>query len=126
MKESRTTNIKVLTKRCKCILTAIFMLAVTFGFMPPQKAVAAEEYPLYLCGTKVTSENAADIMGDGNFSYDNETKTLTVRGDLECKTKMPTVLLSNDGIEDLTIYVEKDSTLTQPFVNPVLSLVREC
>lgn len=124
MKESRTTNIKVLTKRCKCILTAIFMLAVTFGFMPPQKAVAAEEYPLYLCGTKVTSENAADIMGDGNFSYDNETKTLTVRGDLECKTKMPTVLLSNDGIEDLTIYVEKDSTLTQPFVNPVLSLMK--
>ena len=50
-------------------------------------------------------------MGDGNFSYDNETKTLTVRGDLECKTKMPTVLLSNDGIEDLTIYVEKDSTV---------------
>ena len=85
MKESRTTNIKVLTKQCKCILTAILLLAVTFGFMPPQKAVAAEEYPLYLCGTKVTSENAADIMGDGNFSYDNEKRhwlsgeTLNVR-----------------------------------------------
>jgi hypothetical protein len=126
MKESRTIGIRVLTKRCKCMVTAMLMLIMTLTFMQPKpvKAVAAEEYPLYLCGTKVTGENAGDIMGDGNFSYDNETKTLTIRGDLECKTKMPTVLLLNDGIEDLTIYVEKDSALTQPFVNPVVSIMK--
>ena len=124
MKESRTTNIRAFIKRCKCIMTAMLMLAVTFAFMPPLKAVAAEGYWLYLCGTQVTSENAADIMGDGNFSYDNETKTLTIRGDLECKTKMPTILLKNE-IEGLTIYVEKDSTLLQSSVNPVLSIMAD-
>ena len=127
MKETRSTENRTLIKRLKCAMTAMLMLAVTFTFMPanPLEANAVEEYWLYLCGTKVTSENAADIMGDGNFSYDAKTNTMTIRGDIECKTKMPTILLKNDGIQDLTIYVEKDSTLTQPYVNPVLSIFKD-
>lgn len=33
---------------------------------------------LWVCGERVTSENAADILGDGTVSYDIATKTLTL------------------------------------------------
>lgn len=44
-----------------------------------------EEYKLTICEVKVNSKNAADVLGDGVFSYDPETKTLTVKGDAYCE-----------------------------------------
>ncbi len=39
-------------------------------------------YDLYVAGTRVTSENASDILGDGAASYDASTKTLTISGNI--------------------------------------------
>ena len=36
------------------------------------------DYGMFIAETRVTSANAADILGDGQFSYDASTKTLTV------------------------------------------------
>ena len=68
---------------------------------------AAEEYPLYVAETTVTTENAGDILGDGVFSYDAETKTLTVNGDCTAAGSV----IYNNGINGLTINIEGDSTL---------------
>ena len=68
---------------------------------------ALPEGELLICHQAVTPENAADVLGDGVFSYDAEQKELTVNGDCSFKG---TVILS--FIEDLTINVTGDSRLT--------------
>lgn len=40
----------------------------------------ADEYGVSVAGTPVTSENAADVLGDGTASYDSATRTLTLNG----------------------------------------------
>ena len=91
-------------------LLSLFLLA--FSLSPLQ---AQTSYDFYICGTRVTSANAADILGDGVFSYNEATKTLTISGD----ARTPTAddegeeygVITNNEIEDLTIYITKDLTL---------------
>lgn len=69
-------------------------------------------YGMYIGETRVTSANAADILGDGQFRYDPSTKTLTVTN----------ANLTNDGalgggidnreIDGLTINFVGNSTIT--------------
>ncbi|MBQ9519338.1 MAG: hypothetical protein IJR59_05535 [Firmicutes bacterium] len=67
------------------------------------------EYKLKITGVSVTGKNAADVLGDGVFSFDSKTNTLTIDGD--CTGSGNTVIY-NEGIEDLTINVLGDSSLT--------------
>lgn len=70
----------------------------------------SEEYGLYIGETPVTSDNAGDILGNGQFKYNPETKTLYVTN----------ATLENDGylgggidnreVQDLTIYLEGENT----------------
>ena len=71
----------------------------------------AVEYGLTICGTTVTSENAADVLGDGAFRYDNGTKTLYVKGDAST-TGYKNVISNRNGLNGLTIYVANDVTLS--------------
>ena len=66
-------------------------------------------YDLYVCGTQVKFSNRNDILGDGVFSYDTSTKTLTVKGDL-AYTGSEYVIDSQ--MSGLTINVAADSKLT--------------
>ena len=76
-------------------------------------AQAQTEYALKIYGTTVTSANAADILGDGAFSYNAATKTLTLAGDCTReKTGSVSLLIENTGIDGLVINVSKDVTLT--------------
>lgn len=76
-------------------------------------AQAQTEYALKIYGTTVTSANAADILGDGAFSYDAATKTLTLAGDCTREsTESVWHLIENTGIDGLVINVSKDVTLT--------------
>lgn len=60
-----------------------------FRVQPP-----ADAYNLWVCGTQVTGSNARDILGDGVWSYDYETRTLSTM-------KMATYNIENNGfIED--------------------------
>ena len=55
------------------LLTLLFMLIFAISV-----SAESEAYQLYVSGVQVTSENAADVLGDGTVSYDSETKTLTL------------------------------------------------
>ena len=70
----------------------------------------ADPYALTIAGKQVTTRNCADVLGDGVFSYDNNSKTLTVNGDAYSASYN---VINNDGIKGLTVYVARDSVLTQ-------------
>ena len=101
-------------------LLSLFLLA--FSLSPLQ---AQTSYDFYICGTRVTSANAADILGDGVFRYNEATKTLTISGD----ARTPTAddegedygVIMNNEIEDLTIYITKDLTLESGGENCIYS-----
>ena len=61
-------------------------------------------YSIYLDGTEITSENMDDPMGDGAFSYDPESNTLTWKKDAGC-----TIQNHNEG---LTLLVAEDVAST--------------
>ncbi len=61
-------------------------------------------YSIYLDGTEITSENMDDPMGDGAFSYDPESNTLTWKKDAGC-----TIQNHNEG---LTLQVAEDVAST--------------
>ena len=64
-------------------------LIAHFRVQPPADAIS-----LWVCGTQVTGSNSVDILGDGVWCYDHETRTLTVMKDA-------TYNITNDGfIED--------------------------
>ena len=81
------------------------LLAVTAG--------AADEYNLWIDDTKVTSENCGDVLGNGAFSYDPGSKTLTIQKSYEFipKVDKPSIRC---GIKGLVIYVKNDCTLSTP------------
>ena len=88
-----------------------------FTLLPFVGTQAAESYELHICGTRVTSANAADVLGDGVFSYDNLTKTLTVSGN--CSTSNYSII--ENGIDGLTINVAADATLSSSGGQPLIS-----
>lgn len=75
-------------------------------------------YDLTVAGTKVTYGNKGDILGDGSASYDPDTKTLTLTGDIASTTAEQAI---NSQLDDLTIKVEGavniSSTYTAMFLN---------
>ena len=69
-----------------------------FRVAPP-----ADAYNLWVCGTQVTGSNSRDILGDGVWSYDYDTHTLTVMKDATYN------LTNNEFISD---FVSGVGTLT--------------
>ncbi|WP_141630198.1 hypothetical protein [Ruminococcus flavefaciens] len=67
------------------------------------------KYGLRIAGVRVTEENASDVLGNGVFSYDVSTKTLTVKGDYKYDGTLS--IIETIG-SDLKIYVASDSHLT--------------
>ena len=66
-------------------------------------------YDLNIAGTQVNAYNCGDILGNGVFSYDNDTKTLTISGDYTSPETNVSVIRS--FIEDLTIDVASNVTI---------------
>ena len=67
-------------------------------------------YNLYVAGTRVTSENASDILGDGVASYDASSNTLTVNGNITAPDNNTPCI--DSSIHNLTINVASAATLT--------------
>ena len=67
-------------------------------------------YELWIADKQVTSDNAADVLGDGAFAYDAASNRLSVKGD--CNYDKAFVILND--IADLTVSVEKDAALSCP------------
>ena len=68
----------------------------------------SESYDLYIAGTRVTSRNRDDVLGDGVFSFDG-VDTLSIHGDCEYSGTEP--LIRNE-ISWLTVRTETDSSLS--------------
>ena len=89
-------------------LFCVILCAVLLTGILPLDALAVTKYELYVADVQVTNANKYDITGDGAFSYDPSTETLTVSGDFESPNKSVIV----NGIPGLTLYVAKDVKLT--------------
>lgn len=76
-----------------------------------QPSEVKESYDLKIAGIQVTSDNLGDITGDGAASYNPQTKTLTIKGNI---SSTGNAVVNNTGVEDLTIQVTKDATLSSP------------
>lgn len=72
----------------------------------------AKEYGLYIAGISVNSDNAADILGNGEMSYDAQTHTLTMNNVTIDIDDVDGIV--NEGIENLTIVAHGYNTI---FVN---------
>ena len=72
------------------------------GTIPPPEI----EYPLEIDGVKVKDSNRDDILGNGVFSFNEN--TLTINGSYAGSGH----LINNIGMDDLVIYVAKKSVLT--------------
>ena len=65
------------TKRVLGLVMALCMVLILL----PMAALAADvTYDLWVDGTQVTDENAANVLGDGTVSYDADSNTLTLNG----------------------------------------------
>ena len=92
--------------------------AVMFAFMAVMlmsTAVWAEvvKYDLYVCGTKVTSDNANDIIGNGIFNYDSENNILYVKGNYTyVSSNHHSGCVIDNSIDGLTVNIANDSVIT--------------
>ena len=72
-----------------------------------------EDYELYIGNTQVTNKNKDDILKNDIFSYDDQKKTLYIKGDYYYySTSSSLPLIDNKGIKGLIIDIVEDSTLT--------------
>ncbi len=61
------------------VFSVLLCLALLCTFAP-LTSIAASDTKVFVGGVQVTSENAADVLGDGSVSYDASTTTLTLDG----------------------------------------------
>ena len=78
--------------------------------MPGYLTSASCLFNMSIAGTKVKRENCKDILGDGKFSYDPMTKTLTVKGSYTIISGNDNDIIRNN-IVGLTIDITQDVVL---------------
>lgn len=78
-------------------------------------SLSADDYDLMIDGTYVTDTNKDDILGNGAFSYDPVTNTLSVKKSYTAKNNQRNLIWNR--IEGLTVRVCADVTLTTSFEN---------
>ncbi len=66
-------------------------------------------YNLYVGGTRVTTDNAGDVLGDGTVSYDVQTNTLTLNGASVSAQDMPYGIYAEN---DLNIVLEGKNSVS--------------
>ncbi len=75
-------------------------------------AGAATEYGIYIGETMITSSNASDVFGNGQFSYNSSTKTLTVRNATLTNSGSLGSGISNRKVDGLKIQLIGTNTFT--------------
>ena len=99
-----------------CIITYPEGGYVKNGVIVDQRGNAAKKvviepcksYDLTVCGTRVTERNMNDILGNGVFAFNPETRVLTVSGNYGSKDNTSSIV---NKLENLTINTVKDSEL---------------
>lgn len=73
----------------------------------PMEVIIGQQIQLSVAGTAVTMQNCSDVLGNGLFSYNPGTKTLTVKGSYSTGDDW----MITNGMEGVTINVPADATL---------------
>lgn len=73
----------------------------------PMEVIIGQPIQLSIAGTAVTMQNCSDVLGNGLFSYNPGTKTLTVKGSYSTGDDW----MITNGMEGVTINVPADATL---------------
>ena len=100
---------------------ALAMAAVLLPTFRSVKADAAN-YSLWIAGTQVTDTNKSDIKGNGVFSYDSASKTLSISGNYTYTCSSTSASLVKSTIDGLTIKTTQNSTLKQSGVGWCISM----
>lgn len=95
----------------KRTISFLFALLALIG-LGTTVANAATWYGIYVGETRVTDENANDILGDGQFKYNASTKTLTVTNATLTNSGSLGSGISNREVDGLTIKFVGNSTFT--------------
>lgn len=77
------------------------------GYFTAGSASSETKYSLEINGIYAAPSNASNILGDGKFSYNDSTKTLTVNGGTYSNGK-----IINHGIKNLKIIISNETTLS--------------
>lgn len=95
------------------IKKVIAVLFAVIAVMLMQTAIFAEttKYDMYVCGTRVTNDNANDILENGVFSYDPASNTLYIKGDYKYVSSNHYSSVINNKIDGLTINIVSDSAI---------------
>ena len=88
-----------LLKNTYAAIVALFIAMMAL----PTTAQAQTKYDLWICGTRVTSDNCGDLSGidgvEGTVSYDPDNKTLTLEGaTLNAKGELSCIWSEIDGL----------------------------
>lgn len=89
-------------------LLAVFMCFCMITALLPVTAFAGDNYAVFVAGTEVTADNAADVLGDGTVSYDAEANTLTLKNADIAADDFPYGIYAEG---DLTILLEGENTV---------------
>ncbi|MBR4760452.1 MAG: InlB B-repeat-containing protein, partial [Lachnospiraceae bacterium] len=101
--------IKVLRRTYKLVTLLMLIFLAAFGFSGQAKAA---EPTIKVAGTLLSAENPEKKVGDLHFTYDATYKRLTIGGQLaETNANATEGLVELDGVKDLTIYLEKDTSI---------------
>lgn len=107
--------------RLKGLLALVLSLVMVLGMVTVSTASqssdsgsAPTEYHVSVGGTKVTSANAANVLGDGKVSYDPDTNTLTLNNFTFEDNTRRSAISSN---QDLTINLIGDNSVTASNTN---------
>ena len=83
---------------------------------PVTTLVRRTYYNVWVGGTRIAADNAADVFGDGKVSYDDVTKTLTLNG----------YTYSGAGYENSAIYATEDIAIVVQGENSLTSTAGNC
>ena len=101
-------------------LAAVMLSVCMMLMLLPTTAFAVENYDLYLylgseyVGTRITSENAEDVLGDGTVSYDPSTCTLTLNN-----ARLAGIYTYGHESKVLTIEVIGECIIDSPRLNAI-------
>ena len=103
----------VLKRGTSGIVAAALSLPIIAAASPFDASAAKEKYKygLFINNVQVEESNADDILGNGVFSYNASSKTLTIDGDYEFGSLGGVGAIRNTDIEGLTVYTASDSYL---------------
>ena len=88
------------------LVVVVLLLVIGFGAIPQ---LSVTKYELWVGGTRITSENAADVFGDNTVRYNVATNTLTLnnytyKGE-GVNVHSVTSVIHYTGIDVLTVYL---------------------